>query len=204
MFYYLNGILSLPEPSIAVIDCGGVGYKLTISASTLQKLAGKEGNTVRLYTHLDVKEDAMELYGFHDETEQRTFRLLITVSGVGPKAAISILSALTPQKLTVAIASGDTKAITAANGVGKKIAERIILELKDKLGSGGADAENGMNDAALPSITADGDTVSDALNALLVLGYTRSEATGAIRRLDTKGKNVEDIVRGALGLLMRQ
>lgn len=201
MFYYLSGVLTLPEPSVAVIDCGGVGFKLTISSGTLQKLAGKEGQTVKLFTHMDVKEDAMELYGFFTESEQDAFRKLITVSGVGPKAAIAVLSALSPDRLSQAISAGDTKAITAANGVGKKIAERIILELKDKLGVaglGGSESEGSFTAAPV------GDNASDALSALLVLGYSRSEASAAVRAVDPNGKSVEDIIKKALSLLMRQ
>ena len=201
MFYYLSGVLTLPEPSTAVIDCGGVGFKLTISSNTLQKLAGKEGQTVKLFTHMDVKEDAMELYGFFTESEQDSFRKLITVSGVGPKAAIAVLSALSPDRLAQAISAGDAKAITAANGVGKKIAERIILELKDKLGVaglGGIESEGSVVAAPV------GDNASDALSALLVLGYSRSEASTAIRAADPAGKSVEDIIKKALSLLMRQ
>lgn len=200
MFYYLSGVLTLPDPSTAVIDCGGVGFKLTVSSCTLQKLAGKDGQTVKLFTHMDVKEDALELYGFYTEAEQESFRKLITVSGVGPKAAIAVLSALSPERLAQAVSAGDTKAITAANGVGKKIAERIILELKDKLGVpglGGIESESGF---AAPI----GDNASDALSALLVLGYSRSEANAAIRAADPAGKSVEDIIKKALSLLMRQ
>ena len=117
MFYYISGILALTTPTMAVIDCSGVGYKLTISANTLSKLAGKDGTKVKLYTYFSVREDAQELYGFFTEEEQLAFTMLISVSGVGPKAAIAILSVLTPEKLSLAISTGNAKEISKAQGL---------------------------------------------------------------------------------------
>ena len=132
MYYYLSGLLAKLTPGTAVIDCGGVGYMCSISAHTEQKLAGYEGKNVKLYTHLSVREDAMELFGFFTEEEMATFKLLITVSGIGAKTAIGILGHVTPERFAYAVSIGDVKAIKAP-GVGPKIAARIILELKDKV-----------------------------------------------------------------------
>ena len=133
MFYYLNGTLVHTDPNTAVIDCGGVGYRLTISGSTLGHLAGKLNTEVKLFTYLAVREDGMELYGFSDLKEKTAFEMLIGVSGVGPKAAVAILTLLSPDRLSAAILSEDQKAISRAVGVGPKTAARVILELKDKV-----------------------------------------------------------------------
>ena len=132
MFYYVNGVVAEAGPNLAVIDCGGVGYACATTNYTLSQL--KKGERAKLYTHLHVREDIFELYGFSSQAELNSFRMLIGVSGVGPKAALSVLSATTPQNLALSIVTGDEKALTAAPGIGKKIAQRIILELKDKLG----------------------------------------------------------------------
>ena len=134
MFYYLNGTVAHIEPYLAVIDCGGVGYACRTTSYTLSAL--KKGDKGKLFTHLNVREDAMELYGFATQEELTLFQQLISVSGVGPKAALSILSASTPANLALSIITGDEKALTCAQGVGKKIAQRVILELKDKLSKG--------------------------------------------------------------------
>ena len=134
MFYYLNGTVAHIEPFLAVIDCGGVGYACRTTSYTLSAL--KKGDKGKLFTHLNVREDAMELYGFSTAEELRLFQQLISVSGVGPKAALSILSASTPANLALSIITGDEKALTCAQGIGKKIAQRVILELKDKLAKG--------------------------------------------------------------------
>ena len=134
MFYYLNGVVAHMAPFLAVIDCGGVGYACRTTNNTLSHL--QKGKPAKLYTHLNVREDAMELFGFSTENELNCFQLLTSVSGVGPKAALSILSAATPESLAMSIITGDEKALTVAQGIGKKIAQRIILELKDKLAKG--------------------------------------------------------------------
>ena len=137
MFYYISGKLAKLDGSFAVIDAGGVGFKMTISKSTYYRISGKEdAPSVKLYTYMAVREDGTELFGFSTEEELSAFKLLITVSGVGPKAAISILSTLTPEKLALAICTEDKKAISQASGIGPKSAARIILELKDKLKTG--------------------------------------------------------------------
>ena len=134
MFYYLSGTVTHIEPYLAVIDCGGVGYACRTTSYTLSAL--KKGDKGKLFTHLNVREDAMELYGFATQEELNLFQQLISVSGVGPKAALSILSASTPANLALSIITGDEKALTCAQGIGKKIARRVILELKDKLAKG--------------------------------------------------------------------
>ena len=199
MFYYVEGKLTLLTAAYAVIDCGGVGYKLTISGSTRQEISPRLGQTVRLYTYLSVREDAMELFGFAAEEEQEAYELLISVSGVGPKAAITILSVLTVERLQKAVLTGDAKAIAQANGVGGKIAARVVLELKDKMAKA-----LGVAAGDLPETVDGGDqNMNDVLNALMVLGYTRTEATGALRKMNVAGKSTEELVREGLKLLSK-
>jgi Holliday junction DNA helicase RuvA len=200
MFYYLEGKLLLPDLTTAVIDCGGVGYKLTVSGTTRSAIATKSGQIVRLYTYLSVREDAMELFGFSDEEELTAFTQLISVSGVGPKAAVAILSVLTAERLNKAVLTGDVKAISAAQGVGAKIAARIVLELKDKLAKAlGVSAEE------LPAVPDGGgaQALSDAMNALMVLGYTRAEASAALKKINPAGKSTEDLIKEGLMLLAK-
>ena len=198
MFYYLEGKLLLPEMNTAVIDCGGVGYRLTVSGSTRQEISSKVGQTVRLYTVLSVREDAMELYGFSTEEEILYYEQLTSVSGVGPKAAISILSALTVERLNKAVLTGDVKSIATAQGVGNKTAARVILELKDHLAK-----VLGMKAEDLPDVPDGGQDLGDALNALMVLGYTRAEATAALRKIKTAGKSTEELIKEGLKILSK-
>ncbi|MBQ3903768.1 MAG: Holliday junction branch migration protein RuvA, partial [Eubacterium sp.] len=132
MIYNVKGVLSYADPAFAVVECGGVGFKCFISVTTLRQLPSV-GKEVNLFTHMAVREDAIDLYGFYELSELEAFKLLITVSGVGPKAAMAILSALPPDRLSIAVSSGDVRSIQQANGVGKKTAERVVLELKDKM-----------------------------------------------------------------------
>lgn len=192
MFYYISGALVLNEPGCAVIDAGGVAYKMNISYNTFSRLAGKD--KALLYTYMAVKEDGVDLYGFFDKEELSVYKLLITVSGVGPKAAMSVLSTMTPEKLAFAVATGDTKSISSAPGLGPKTAARIVLELKDKL----AKQVGTGNDAPISS----GSELSDAQNALLVLGYTRAEASKALGGFNSAGMELEDIIKEALKKLM--
>ena len=199
MYYHLNGTLCLTENHTAVIDCGGVGYKLTVSHTPLAAISSKLGEKVKLYTYLAVREDAMELFGFYSVEEHSAFTQLITVSGVGPKAAVSILSAMSPSQFAAAVCSSDTKAISKANGIGAKTAARIVLELKDKLAK-----EYGTEAVAVApvGINASG-KLSDAVNALLVLGYSKSEATEALAGIDSSSMTLETLITTALKRLMK-
>ena len=200
MYYYISGELILADPSIAVIEAAGVGYRIFISGNTLGKLAGKIGSKVKLYTHFSVKEDAMELYGFYTEEELSSFRMLISVSGVGAKSAIAILSLMSPERFAAAVINGDAKAISKAQGIGNKTAQRIILELKDKIGKGlSLDDSEGFTEE---NIGASSNNISEATNALMVLGYTRSEAAFALKGLDAT-LDLEVLIRQALTKLMK-
>jgi len=195
MFYYVEGKIAHTEPNLAVVDCGGVGYECHVTTMTLSSL--KLGEKARLYTYLYVREDAMELYGFHSIDEKNCFMLLTGISGVGMKAGLAILSTLSPEKFALAVLSDDEKALTHAPGIGKKLAQRIILELKDKLKK---QYSSGSKQSELITITdiSGVDTTGEALMALQVLGYTSGEASAALRGVDTAGKTVEDLIRIAL------
>ena len=207
MFYYISGRLAAANPTMAVIDAGGVGYKLTISENTYNALPPRhtqEAPQARLYTYMAVREDGIELFGFASETELSSFKMLLSVSGVGPKAAISILSLLTPEKFALAVCTEDRKTISKANGIGPKTAARIILELKDKLLK-----ETDLNDAANASIESSAPVktnsgkLSEAQDALMVLGYSRSEALNALKSIDTQTLGLEEIIKLALKQLMK-
>ena len=206
MFYYISGKLAKLDAAFAVIDAGGVGFKMTISKSTYYRITGKSGETVKLYTYMAVREDGTELFGFSTEEELSAFKMLITVSGVGPKAAVSILSTLTPEKLALAICTEDKKAISQANGIGPKTAARIILELKDKLkadGIGEADVDSSSPLAEVGVGAKNTSKLSDAQDALVVLGYSRNEAIKALQTIDTNALELDDIIRLALKKLMK-
>ena len=192
MFYYLNGTVSFMAPYLAVIDCGGVGYACRTTNTTQAQL--KIGEKGKLYTYLHVREDAMELYGFATQEELNLFQLLLSVSGVGPKAALSILSASTPANLALSIITGDEKALTQAPGVGKKMAQRVILELKDKLGAAAAGTELHAGTSSAPAAG----KASEASAALAALGYSHSEIGAALRGIDVENLPTEQIVRLAL------
>ena len=207
MFYYISGKLAHLDPAFAVIDAGGVGYKLTISAATHAQMpphrSVSEKPVVTLYTYMAVREDGIELFGFAGEDELDSFKLLISVSGVGPKAAISILSLLSPQKLALAVCTDDKKTISKANGVGPKTAARIVLELKDKLKAEGFSPADEADHNDMSDIFSSSDKRSDAISALSVLGYTRSEAESVIKKIDITNLEVDDIIKEALKRLMR-
>jgi Holliday junction DNA helicase RuvA len=204
MFYYISGTLAHKSMGLAVIDAGGVGYRMTVSQNTYDKLP-LAGNPAKLYNYLAVREDGIELFGFYDETELSSFQMLITVSGVGPKAAMSILSLLTPEKFALAVCTEDTKAISKASGIGPKTAARIVLELKDKLIK-----EHGGEFTAAPDLGSGAKSggapargkLSEALDALMVLGYQRAEATNVLKSLPTDQMTLEEIIRQALKKLM--
>jgi Holliday junction DNA helicase RuvA len=204
MFYYIEGKLAHLDYGFAVIDANGVGYKLTITQNTYESmpahLSVAEAPTVRLYSYMAVREDGIELFGFASEGELEAFKMLITVSGVGPKAALAILSVFTPDKLAITIMNEDTKAIAKANGIGAKTAARIILELKDKLHAD-ASADGGETIVAAPS-AASGNHSAEAIDALMVLGFNRSAALDALKGIDPT-EELEDIIREALKKLMK-
>lgn len=193
MFYYIKGTLVYTDFSSAVIDTGGVAYKMTVSTSTLQQISYLK-NDVKLYTYMAVREDAVDLFGFYTLEELSLFKLLITVSGVGPKAAMGVLSAFTPERFAIVVGSEDIKALSKANGVGAKTAARIILELKDKV------AKEMISSKSAP-IQASGD-FADAQNALMVLGYTKAEAVKALSGI-SPALALEDMIKEALKKLMK-
>ena len=203
MFYFLKGELALLKPNFAVINAGGVGYKITIGERTYAALSGK--NEAKLFTHLAVREDGVELFGFLNEQELDTFLLLTSVSGVGPKGALASLSQFTPEQFVMAVCTEDKKAIAKSNGIGPKIAARIILELHDKLAAGnsGMDLGGDFANVPLPAVTAPaGAEMADAQEALLVLGYNRTEILRALSGVDTAGMSSDQIIRAALKKLM--
>ena len=201
MFYYLKGIAAHVAPNLAVIDCGGVGYACRTTSYTLSAL--QVGQEAKLYTHLNVREDAMELYGFATENEKNCFQMLISVSGVGPKAALSILSANTPEGLATAIITGNEKALTVAPGVGKKIAQRVLLELKDKLAkgqtiNGAGETYGGTGITVIPE-----NKLSEASAALAVLGYSQGEINLALKGIDLDALTLEEVIKQALKKMMK-
>lgn len=200
MFYYVKGLVAHTAPFLAVIDCGGVGYACRTTNNTLACL--EKGKEAKLYTHLNVREDAMELYGFATESELNCFQMLLSVSGVGPKAALSILSAATPERLAMSIITGDEKALTVAQGIGKKIAQRIILELKDKLAKGqlssGGESYGSTGVTVIPE-----NKSSEAAAALAVLGYSQSEIGLALKGIDLESLKLEDIIKQALKKMVK-
>ncbi len=179
MIYSLHGILIETAPNLAVIECGGVGYACRTTQNTLSAL-GSVGNDVKVYTQMIIREDAVELFGFADKNELNCFQMLLTVSGIGAKAAVSILSDLTPNKFALLVASGDSTALTKVKGIGKKSAERIVLELKDKL----LKSNPSLQDMPVSAISAGADNFSEALAALAVLGYRQEEVMPVLAGLD--------------------
>lgn len=197
MYYYVNGTVAEIGPNLAVIDCGGVGYACATTNYTLAQL--KRGEQAKLYTYLHVREEIFDLYGFSTQAELSSFKMLLGVSGVGPKAALAILSSGTPDQLALSIVTGDEKSLTGAPGIGKKIAQRIILELKDKLAKEqtGFDARMGT----LSPIPAGGKT-QEAASALAVLGYSSQEISAALKGVDA-ALPVEEMIRIALKKMAR-
>ncbi len=189
MIYSVTGTLIHTEPSLAVVECGGVGYACRTTRTTLAAI-GALGSEVRLFTRMNVREDAVELFGFADKDELACFELLITVSGIGPKAALAILSDLTPNRFALLVASGDSSALTKVKGVGKKSAERIVVDLKDKL----AKTNPALKDMPAAAGTAGTDELSEALAALLVLGYRQEEVMPVLLKQD-EGVSAEELIR---------
>lgn len=203
MFYYLSGELAYHSGSTCVIDCGGVGYKLTVSLITSDSLLNSKGQKVKLFTYLAIRENEVELYGFGSYEERSCFNQLISVSGVGPKAAMSILSVMTPDRLSLAICTEDTRSISKAPGIGTKTAARIVLELKDKI-SKDMMTSSPATSAAEPAVTIPkGGKLSEATEALMVLGYDKNTVINALRGIDTSKTDVGEIIRLALKNLSR-
>lgn len=198
MFYYLNGIITAMEANLAVVDCGGVGFACNTTGYTLSQL--QIGKQQKLFTYCNVREDAFDIFGFSTKEELSSFQRLIGVSGVGPKAALAILSAMTPSQFSLAVMTGDEKTLTMAQGVGKKMAQRIILELKDKLA--GDLPDQTIQVTSMPA--ASGNKVSEASAALASLGYSHSEIGAALKGLDVEKLSVEEIVRSGLRAMVMQ
>ena len=197
MFYYLEGVVSIIENNIAVLDIGGVGYCCNTTLNTISHL--ETGKKARLYTYCNVKEDAFDIFGFYDLSEKRSFEMLLSVSGVGPKAAIAILSSVTPGDLALGIISENEKVLTSAPGIGKRLAQRIILELKDKIAKENKGLTFSAGDSAgfaTGSIT--GTKINDVSAALAVLGYTPAEINAALRGIDIENLPIEDIIKQVL------
>lgn len=197
MLYSLRGTLVHYDPNSIAVECAGVAYSCQTTMSTLSKVAtlGKE---VLVYTYMHFRQDAVDLFAFADKGEMNCFKMLIGVSGVGPKAALSILSVLSPERFALCVASADHKSITAAQGVGPKLAQRIILELKDKVSS--ADISGGFADAAAANISLGTGNAGEAISALVVLGYNQSDAASAVSKMDADTP-VEEMIKAGLKAL---
>ena len=196
MFYFIKGTVAQVEPSLVVLDANGVGYGVRTSMTSASQV--KMGDKATFYTYLYVREDIFDLYGFASREELQCFQQLIGISGVGPKAACAILSAVTPGKLALAVISDDEKALCAAPGIGKKLAQRILLELKDKMAKGQLEAAS-FAGAEVPAVSMGANPAyDDAVAALAVLGYPRAQIVTALSGVDTAGMKTDDIVRAAL------
>lgn len=195
MFYHIEGIVSEIDHNLAVIDCSGVGYALNVTVNTLAGI--KTGAKAKLYVSEAIGENNFDLYGFLTKSEKRCFEMLTAVSGIGPKAALSILSYNTPEGLALAIMNSDEKALTVAPGIGKKIAQRVILELKDKISK-----EMGTQEFSLPvavsAVPAGDKVLNDALAALAVLGFTNAEIAPILKTVDVSGMSAEQIIKTVL------
>ena len=200
MLYSVRGKLIQTTATCAVVECGGVGFLCQTTLNTLKTL--KPGSEVMLYTYLNVREDAMELFGFATKTELDTFKTLISVSGVGPKAGLALLSELSPEQVAMAIATDDVKTITRAQGIGKKIAQRIVLELKDKLAKAAA-TDSGFAPVSATAVSAAGGNVSKAIEALGVLGYAPAEVSPVLAQFDGN-LPVEQLIAMTLRQMGRQ
>ena len=200
MFYYVNGTVAEIDANLAVIDCNGVGYACATTSYTLSQL--KKGEKAKLYTYLNIREDAVDLFGFASQSELNSFKMLLGVSGVGPKAALSVLSSTTPGNLALSVVMGDEKALTAAPGIGKKIAQRIILELKDKLAKEQASGSFEVGGSSVPVIVQNS-KASEASAALAVLGYTAQDIALALNGIDMEALPLEEIIRQALKKMVR-
>ena len=201
MLYHIEGTITELEPGLAVLDCGGIGFGLNVTMNTLSEL--RLGEKTRLFVSEAIGETNFDLYGFKTKSERRCFEMLLSVSGIGPKAALSILSHNSPESLALAIMSGDEKALTVAPGIGKRIAQRVILELKDKISK-----EMGASESVLPTLTpaaaaASGGAVNDALAGLGVLGYSSAEIAPVLKTMNTAGMSAEQIIKAVLKQMVK-
>lgn len=194
MIYSVRGKLIHTDTELAVVECGGVGYACRTTYSTLSKL-GKVGSEVTLRTYMYVREDNIELFGFATEQELSCFKMLISVSGVGPKAGLAILSDTTPENFALHVATGDYKIFTKTKGVGPKLAQRVVLELKDKISKDQLVVNNSDIQTFIPQAT--GSAITEAISALVVLGYSQGEATAVIAKLDPT-LPVEELIKASL------
>lgn len=198
MFYYLNGEVAAIELGLLVIDCGGVGFSVNTTTNTISRV--KLGQTAKLYTYFSIRQDAFDIYGFATKQELDAFKLLIAVTGVGSKAALAILSAVNPEGLQLAVATQNEKMLTAAPGVGKKLAQRILLELKDKLGAVTELDFSGADGGAV-SPSGSGSKATEAIQALQVLGYDAGSITKVMKKIDVENLALQDIIKQALKLM---
>ena len=199
MFYHIEGIVSELEPNLAVIDCGGVGYGLSVTPSTVSRL--QIGSKAKLYVAESIGENNFDLFGFYTKSEKRCFDMLVSVSGIGPKAALAILTCCTPEALSLAIMNNDEKALTAAPGIGKKIAQRVILELRDKISKESSSMD--LRIPVMPSVAQDGSMLGDAMAGLAVLGYSSAELAPILKKLDTNGMTSEQIIKAVLKQMVK-
>ncbi len=199
MLYHLNGTVAELGQNLVVVDCGGIGFALNATLNTISKL--KIGEKSKLYVAEAIGETNFDLYGFAEKTEKRCYEMLVSVSGIGPKAALSILSYTTPEGLALSIMNNDIRSLTAAPGIGKKIAQRVILELKDKIGKGEALSDSGY--AAPAVLPSDNSAVGDAVAALGVLGYNPNEIAQVLKTTDTSGMNTEQIIKTVLRRMVK-
>jgi Holliday junction DNA helicase RuvA len=195
MLYHLNGTVVELGQNLVVVDCGGIGFALNATLNTISKL--KIGEKSKLYVAEAIGETNFDLYGFAEKTEKRCYEMLVSVSGIGPKAALSILSYTTPEGLALSIMNNDVRSLTAAPGIGKKIAQRVILELKDKIAKEMDASEISIPAVSIPSPTENGN-VSDAMTALTVLGYSSAEVAPILKQLDLSGMDAEQIIKAVL------
>lgn len=200
MFYHIEGTVAEIGQNLAVIDCAGIGFALNTTVNTLANL--KKGERARLFVSESIREDAFELFGFYSKSEKRCFDLLLSVSGIGPKAALAILSSNTPEGLALAIGTNNEKALTVAPGIGKKIAQRVILELKDKLT---ADTGSAYDAAPISAQVHAGENknVNDAVAALIMLGYSNSEVAPVLKELDCAAMSSEQIIKAVLKKMVK-
>lgn len=200
MFYHLAGTVAEIGQNLVVLDCGGIGFALNATVNTISQI--KTGEKAKLYIAEAIGENNFDLYGFAEKSEKRCFEMLISVSGIGPKAALSILSYNSPETLALAIMNNDEKALTVAPGIGKKIAQRVILELKDKISKEMDPSDFTLPAAAIPTAAAGGN-VNDAMAALTVLGYSSAEIAPVLKKLDTSDMSAEAIIKAVLKQMVR-